>query len=166
MKKQYNAILVLVFLTAFATIGFADKDRNFKADLTGAEEVPPIETDTTGKAKFKVNKDFTEIDFKLEIKNAFGILGVAGAHIHCAPAGENGPVVAFLAGVLPGGLAGKVKINATLSEGNIINDKCGATIAELVESMEDGDTYVNVHSPTNPSGEIRGQISNNSDDDD
>ena len=39
-------------------------------------------------------------------------------------------------------------------------------IAELVDSMEAGDTYVNVHSIANPGGEIRGQISNNTDDDD
>jgi hypothetical protein len=158
MKKHYNAILVLVFLIAFATISFADADRNFKADLTGADEVLSVDTDTTGKAKFKVNKDFTEIKFKLEIKNAIEILGAAGAHIHCAPAGENGPIVTFLAGVVGGGFDGKVKIEATLTDANIVDVECGDSIAGLVDSMEAGMTYVNVHSIDNPGGEVRGQI--------
>lgn len=159
MKKHYNAILVLLILIAFATISFADADRNFKADLTGADEVLSVDTDTTGKAKFKVNKDFTKIKFKLEIKNAFKILGAAGAHIHCAIEGQNGPVVAFLAGVVEGGFDGKVKIEATLTDANIVVEAgCGGSIAELVDSMEDGMTYVNVHSIDNPDGEVRGQI--------
>jgi len=171
MKRFYNSILVLVTLLAVASIGLAGQHRNFKAVLTGDEEVPvPVVTDTTGKAKFVVNRDLTEIRFKLEIKNAFDILGVAGAHIHCAPEGANGPVVAFLAGAIPpNGFAGKVKISAALTDGNILATMCGATIAELVDSMVNGLTYVNVHSSSNPGGEIRGQIrliSDDNDDDD
>ena len=51
-----------------------------------------------------------------------------------------------------------MEIEATLDEGNIINDACGATISELVDSLIDGQTYVNIHSLDNPAGEIRGQI--------
>ncbi len=98
------------------------------------------------------------IEFKLDIRNADGILGAAGAHIHCAPGGANGPVVAFLAGVVPGGFDGKVKLDATLTAANIVNPACGADIALLAESMRAGDTYVNVHSIDFPGGEVRGQI--------
>ena len=83
---------------------------------------------------------------------------MAGAHIHCAPEGENGPVATFLAGAFPGGLDGKVEIEATLTDANIINPACGSTLAELVQAMEAGNTYVNVHSAANPGGEVRGQI--------
>lgn len=136
--------------------GFDDAD--FKAELTGAEEVPPVSTSTTGEAKFIVDPSETEIAFELEVEEAVDVLAEAGAHIHCAPEGENGPVVAFLAGQVPGGFDGHVGQKATLTEANIVNDACGATIAELVESMEDGDTYVNVHSAAHPAGEVRGQI--------
>lgn len=94
----------------------------------------------------------------MKITNGNDILGVAGAHIHCAPAGANGPVVAFLAAPVPGGFDGKVDVGATLTNANIINPACGATVAELLDAMAAGDTYVNVHSPAFPGGEVRGQI--------
>lgn len=139
--------------------GFRHHDLEFRAKLTGDEEVPdPVITDTTGEAEFEVNKKQTAIEFELEVKNAVDILGAAGAHIHCAPFGENGPVVVFLAGEVPGGFDGEVEIKATITEANIVNDACGATLLELIESMKEGNTYVNVHSIANPAGEVRGQI--------
>lgn len=157
MKKLSAAtsILSAVFLASASAYG---GDLEFKAKLTGAEEVPPVETDTTGKAKFEVNDDQTKVEFELEIEKAVNILGVAGAHIHCAPRGENGPVVVFLAGAVPGGFDGEVEIEATFTAANIVNNACGANIQELVQSMKAGSTYVNVHSPAHPGGEIRGQI--------
>lgn len=143
-----------------------DGDLEFKADLTGDQEVPsPVVTETTGEARFKVNSALTEIKFELEIEDAVDILSAAGAHIHCAPADQNGPIVAFLAGEVPGGFDGEVKIEGTLTDANIINTACGATIAELVQSMKDGNAYVNVHSVANPGGEIRGQIAEDDNDD-
>ncbi|NIR48485.1 CHRD domain-containing protein, partial [candidate division KSB1 bacterium] len=135
-----------------------DDDLEFKVDLTGDQEVPPVTTATTGEAEFEVNSDLTEIKFELEIEDAMDILAVAGAHIHCAPANQNGPIVAFLAGEVPGGFDGEVKIEGTLTDANIIDDACGATISELVQSMKDGNAYVNVHSAANPAGEVRGQF--------
>jgi hypothetical protein len=148
------AVLTVLLLTAASSGG-----RNFKADLSGANEVPAVESDTTGRATFHADREETEIRFTLRVRNADGILGAAGAHIHCGPEAENGPIVAFLAGPVVGGLDGSVVIRATLSGENIDDGAgCGSTIAELLDSMRDGDTYVNVHSIANPGGEVRGQI--------
>lgn len=147
------AVLAVLLLTAASNGG-----RNFRADLSGANEVPAVESDTTGRASFHANRAETEIRFTLRIRNAEGILGEAGAHIHCGPEAENGPVVAFLAGVVAGGLDGTVVIRATISDDNIINPACGETISELLDSIRAGNTYVNVHSIANPTGEVRGQI--------
>ena len=160
MKKLITLIAMIAIVMALSGVaqggsgGFSEAD--FRAELSGANEVPPVETNTTGEAAFTVRGD--TIDFELEIINADNIFGVAGAHIHCAPAGVNGPVVAFLAGAVPGGFDGSVEVKATLSVANIVNQSCGADIAELVESMSNGDAYVNVHSPAHPGGEARGQI--------
>ncbi len=157
--KSLTKILLVGTLSMAGTLAFADDELEFKAELSGDQEVPPIDTDTTGEAEFEVNEDLTKIDFKLEIEDAVDILAVAGAHIHCAPEGQNGPVVAFLVGVVPPvGFDGDVEIEATLTTANILNPACGATVAELVDSMLAGATYVNVHSVANPGGEIRGQI--------
>ena len=138
MKKFY--ICSLITAVIFLGSGIANADKEFRAELSGVEEVPPVDTDTTGKAEFEVDDDSEEIEFELEIKKAVDILGAVGAHIHCAPKGENGPIIADLAGIIRGGFEGKVEISATLTDANIQPTNCGDTIAEVVKSMEDGDT--------------------------
>lgn len=151
------SIALLAFL-ALSTSALADRQK-FRADLTGAEEVPvPVMTETSGKARFKVNRNRTRIDFKLEIEDGVRILAGPGGHLHCAPFGANGPVVAFLAAGLPVGYSGDVEIEASLDDGSILNGSCGDTIAELVDSMHLGLVYVNLHSAANPAGEVRGQV--------
>ena len=133
----------------------------FSAALSGDEEVPPVFTNVDGDAFFHVDRFEGTIEFGLVVRENdanVGLLGVAGAHIHCAPAGANGPVAAFLAGDVPGGLVGKVVSKGTLTDANFIDPSCGTTIEELAQSFCDGNAYVNVHSGNNPSGEVRGQI--------
>lgn len=158
MIRKLIAVLGVVVVVALIAGAGGGSGRNFKANLSGAEEVPPVATDTSGKASFHANQAETEISFRLKIKGGDAILGAAGAHIHCAPAGSNGPVAAFLAAAVPGGFNGKVDIKATLTDANIINPACGATVAELLDAMAAGDTYVNVHSTAFPGGVVRGQI--------
>ncbi len=161
-KQIYLAAAMLVASTTALADGL-----KFKATLTGAEEVPmPVVTDTTGEVTFEVNEDLTEINFELSIEDGIRILAGPGGHVHCAPFGKNGPVVAFLAAGLPVGFSGDVEIEATLDEGNIVDRTCGATIAGLVESFMNGNAYVNIHSAGNPAGEIRGQIYLSGDDED
>ena len=161
MKSQL-VVLSLAALFASSSVyggGHSFRNSDFKAELSGAEEVPPVDTSASGEAKFKVNDDETEIEFELEFEDGTGMLGVAGSHIHCAPMGENGPVVVFLAGQIPpAGFDDKYELKATITGNNILNPDCGTTLSELIQSMRDGQTYVNVHSVSNPGGEIRGQI--------
>ena len=161
-EKRFVPILLVIALLALVggvAANPGDDDREFKAVLKGTNEVDPVDTDATGKAEFEVNRDQTKIKFELTIRNATDIFsGDNGAHIHCAAKGVNGPIVAHLEGPIPGGFDGKVEIEATLTAANITNPACGATIADLVQSMRDGRTYVNAHSLAFPGGEIRGQI--------
>lgn len=158
VRRGLVAIAIVLAATLIGVGGVASGGAlQLKANLSGAEEVPPVATDASGKAIFHVNGDRTAIDFKLEF-NGTNLLGVAGSHIHCGAAGVNGPVVVFLAGAVPGGFDGAYQLKATLTQENIVNTACGATLEALVESMQEGNTYVNVHSPAFPGGEIRGQI--------
>lgn len=153
-----TAIVAAILAASTMTAGARRPNPNFRAHLAGDQEVPAVVSATSGTAKFHVDRTLTEMTFRLDIRNADGLLGVAGAHIHCAPEGVNGPVVAFLAQPVPGGLDGRVKISGTLTDADILNPACGENIEELVDAMRAGDAYVNVHSLANPPGEVRGQI--------
>ncbi len=159
-RRRPMLFLVAVVLGACLSAGPALGSGTvvFRADLSGANEVPPVVTDTSGRAKLKVDLDEGTIDFDLRVDDGSALLAVAGAHLHCAPAGVNGPVVAFLAGVVPGGVSGRLRIQATVNGANIINPACGATVLELVDSILAGQVYVNVHSAAFPGGVVRGQL--------
>ena len=159
-------ICLAVAMLAASTMALAD-GAQFTAILTGLEEVPePVVAETTGKARFEANEDRTELEFELEIENGVRILAGPGGHVHCAPFGENGDIVAFLAAGLTVGFNGDVRIEGTLDERNILDDDCGETIEELTESFFAGEAYVNIHSERNPGGEIRGRIYPGGGDDD
>ena len=143
----------------------------FKAKLSGDQEVPEVKTETTGDFKLLVNSDRSKVKFSLRVRDGVGIFGGPGAHIHCAPAGENGPIVAWLAGGLPdgAGLDGRVKLRGMLSDKSIMatpdpksdGATCPALITDidsLIEAAKAGNLYVNVHSFEFMGGVVRGQI--------
>ena len=82
---------------------------------------------------------------------------VVAAHIHCAPEGVNGPVGVTLFLGAPVSMAGVLTRGPILAvdAGNL----CGwLDLDDLIDAMESGDTYVNVHTLQNVGGEIRGQL--------
>ena len=68
--------------------------KHFSAVLTGDNEVPPVNTDATGKIKLFANPQQSTLDYQLSISDLNGV--VTGAHIHKGSIGTNGPVVATL----------------------------------------------------------------------
>jgi hypothetical protein len=129
---------------------------NFRTHLTGAEEVPAVVTGAQGQAIFKLSADGSSLSYKLNVSN---VESVVQAHIHLGPAGANGPVVAFLFGPVPGG----VDATGRLASGSIEADDLTGPLAdqplsELIDAIEAGGAYVNVHTVDHPGGEIRGQL--------
>jgi hypothetical protein len=154
MKK---ALLVAAVLLALGTTAHADSKREFQARLTGDQEVPPVVTDATGRFEIKVDRDFTSGEYTLRVNDG---VRLTQAHFHCGSAGNNGPVIVFLAGFHAPGwdVDGKWVSNATITNANIVNTTCGATLAEIFEQARAGNVYVNVHSVANPAGVVRGQL--------
>src|SRR5688572_8446983 len=93
-------LLAALVLMAISVPALGENRLKFAADLTGASEVPPVQTATTGNVEVEFNADATAADFELEV---FDGLAVTQAHLHCGAAGQNGPVVVFLFGFIPGG---------------------------------------------------------------
>ena len=179
MKKIPRTVL-LVMVALLATAGIAGAAvANYRTHLSGDNEVPPagvvIETNAQGQAIFQLSPDGTELSYKLIVAN---IENVFQAHIHIGPAGVNGPIAVWLyPSTTPGaGPLGQGRIQGPIAEGtitaaNLINQgQTGVTtIAQLIEAIEAGNAYVNVHTndgvgDTNtgpgdfPGGEIRGPI--------
>jgi hypothetical protein len=151
------ALTVCVVAAGLVMAGMAGADELFKATLTGDQEVPPVTTETSGKAFFSLNKDQTAIEFQLHVSDG---VRITQSHIHCGPPGVNGPIIIFLGGLHAAGLNidGKWVSNATITDTSIVNTACGATLAAIAEQMRNGNTYANVHSVAHPGGEIRGLI--------
>src|ERR687896_733972 len=148
MKKLPMALLILVALLTLSSIALilsvsADptaqvEQNNFTAQLSGDKEVPPRTTDATGQATFQLSAE-TQLDFTL---NLVDIKNVVAAHIHCAPAGENGAVGVTLSGpVTPG----EDSVQGTITAPDAENGCGWADVAAVVAAMESGNAYVNVH---------------------
>jgi hypothetical protein len=153
----FTIALVLGSAIALATISstniaFAKHEQ--VASLSGQEEVPPVDTQATGMAEFTPVIPTNEtVDFNV---NATNIQGVTAGHIHQGAVGENGEVVVPLFNFdTPQDM---VSENGTITAEMLTGPMEGMTIADLINAMKEGNTYVNIHTEQNPNGEIRGQL--------
>lgn len=133
---------------------------NFNTHLSGDEEVPPVNTQAQGQAIFQLSKDGSFLSYKLIAAN---IENITQAHIHLAPAGVNGGVVAWLypsappAQLIPGRFSG-VLAEGTITSDDLVGALAGMSLEDLITEITDGNTYVNIHTSQYPGGEVRGQI--------
>jgi hypothetical protein len=157
MRYAQRSLALLTFSLCAASLVVLGAGHNpiLRAHLTGGAEVPPAETDATGQAIFRLNKDGTSLHYRLIVAN---IENVTQAHIHMAPAGVNGPVVAFLFGPVAGVSDSGVIAEGDITAADLTGPLAGEPLSALVESIQAGNAYVNVHTVAIPSGEIRGQI--------
>jgi hypothetical protein len=163
VKLLVIAVIILSVISLSAAV-----NRNFRTHLTGDEEVPVRVTNAQGQAIFQLSRDGSELSYRLIAAN---IENVIASHIHLGPAGENGPVVAFLFGPVDagGGRFNGVLSTGTITSADLVGPLAGQTLDDLLEQMRAGNTYVNVHTNDGvgeintgpgdfPGGEIRGQI--------
>ncbi len=148
-----------LLLIALAPVVGGDSNREFKASLNGYLEVPSISTGA--RASFRAELKGDTLTYRLSIRD-FSEAPLF-SHIHFARPDVNGGVAAFLCG---GGGKPACPANGTVTGTIVMTDVvgpagqgiAGGEFGELVRAMRNGATYVNVHSPTYPSGEIRGNI--------
>jgi len=106
--------------------------------LSGANEVPPVNTSSAGTGIITINADRT-------VSGSINVTGMSptAAHIHEAAPGVNGPVIVPLA--KSGDTTFTVPANAKLTDAQYASFKAG-------------NLYVNVHSAAHPGGEVRAQL--------
>jgi len=120
-----------------------EMDKGFYSFLTTAEETSPVTGSTaTGFAVMKVSQDKKSLWIELIADSLTSFPG--GAHIHYGAAGSAGGVIINLTSLIKDNrIAGTVAITPGLAD-----------------TLMSGMAYLNLHTAMNPSGEIRGQISN------
>jgi hypothetical protein len=166
MKKLAVGALLVAALALLAFAGNAasqQKNHLIVTQLSGANEVPPVDTQARGVAIVAPSSHSNTIFYALIVAN---IEGVTQAHIHCGADGVNGPVVAFLFGPEPEGVTTNGVLAAgTVTESEVIprpdSPECPGGVADmddLIAKILSGEAYVNVHTLENPPGEIRGQL--------
>lgn len=136
-----------------------DKPKIFTAHLSA--EAPGVISTATGQAIFKVSKDGESIHYKLIVAN---INDVLMAHIHLRPENsQNGPIVVWLypsappASLIPGRSDG-ILAEGDFTADNFVGPLAGMSFSDLLNGIQSGLTYVNVHTTTYPGGEIRGTL--------
>ena len=137
-----------------------DDGKTFRATLTGREEVPPVTTDGSASAVFRLRDDGS---IAYELRATGPLVGVTQAHIHLGAYIQNGPVVAFLLPLHSEGTnfeRGDLIARGTLVDSNVIARLPGfePSISNLVQRMRQGRAYANLHTTNNQAGEVRGQI--------
>jgi hypothetical protein len=113
---------------------------NYKADLTGGAQVPPITSKGSGTLQATYDPASKKLTYTVNYKDLSG--PATAAHFHGpAAAGANAGVA--LPAAAP--LTSPIKGEATLTD---------AQAADLAA----GRWYFNIHTAANPPGEIRGQV--------
>lgn len=132
----------------------------YTTPLFGHEETSSPGTHAHGVAQLRLSADGTELSYRLVVAN---IEDVLMAHIHVGEPGADGPVVAWLypsappPQLIPGTTQG-VLATGTITADDLVGPLDGMALPDLLDAMDAGSTYVNVHTSANPGGEIRGQL--------
>jgi len=135
--------------------------KNVHARLIGFEEVPANVTPATGDFSATIDETAKTITFTLTFSGLEGT--TTASHIHVGQFDVAGGVSAFLCG---GGSKPACPASGTVTGTIIASDVIGPVpqgvdpgdFDKLVQAIEAGKAYVNVHSSRFPGGEIRGQI--------
>ncbi|MGI8658032.1 MAG: CHRD domain-containing protein [Candidatus Limnocylindria bacterium] len=152
--------LVLGLLAVLAVSPVAAATADLTATLSGDQEVPPVATAATGSATVSIDTDAasgSQLCYDLT-STALEGGAVVGAHIHEGAAGANGSVVVTLQAAIDG--SGSAS-SACAPDSDIDFATAGdADVATLLADIaaNPANYYVNVHTESNPGGEIRGQL--------
>jgi Cu/Zn superoxide dismutase len=145
-----NALVSALALVAalVVTVGASARPQaqtiQIRTVMNAAQEVPSPTGDVSN-AQGTFAATVTKTDTGASVSWQLSFSGLTGnaiaAHIHTGAPGSPGPVVLALCGPCSSPASGT-----------------GNLASAALQALEAGTAYVNVHTPTNPGGEIRGQL--------
>ena len=167
-RVQLAGMVALV--AALAVVGVAvagGGERDLRERLSGYEEVPALSTTGSGDFRAEIERFDDEIHYRLSYRGLES--AVTQSHIHFGQEAVNGGISVFLCSNLGNGPEGTqacpaapATISGTIGPEDVIGPtnqgiELGA-YDELLDAIEAGITYVNVHTTGRPGGEIRAQL--------
>jgi Cu/Zn superoxide dismutase len=141
-----NKRLALFIVSLAFLVADAHGQLLFTAALDSTQEVPAPTPPAggTGTGWFSLNEDRTELTYHITVNGLSG--GINAAHFHNAPPGVSGGVVRA------------ISFTGATASGVWKNTDTQALTDSMVRELLRGRVYVNLHTSTNPAGEIRGQL--------
>jgi hypothetical protein len=147
--------------------------RSIREVLTGSEEVPIVLTGGRGTFTATINREGTELEYKLTYSGLEA--DATQAHIHIGQPRINGGISVFLcantppitpppapASVPPPCPLREGEVEGVLSAEDVIGPASQGVVAgdfdRLLQAIRSGNTYANVHTVRSPGGEIRSQL--------
>jgi hypothetical protein len=161
--NMHRRVLIVLAACAFL-VGCGDDDNGptspssaplvFTAILSPAEEVPAItNAESSGHGAAQITVTGSTADVYFQLTGFPGDTRIQGAHIHPGGAGVNGPVVVgtpiTAAAMVP-------LVNGTVEYRTEGIPVTAATLQAMIANP--AGFYFNVHSPLNPGGFARGQL--------
>jgi CHRD domain len=130
----------LAMAAAFGLTPALAETMNFRADLKGSSEVPPVNSAGTGNLTATYDTSTKRLSWRGTVSGLSG--NATAAHFHGpAEPGKNAGVLVPAPNVTTGPFEGP----ATLTD-------------EQARHLTAGHTYFNIHTAANPQGELRGQV--------
>ena len=111
----------------------------FNVTLAGDQEVPMVDSMSSATAVVEVDQSLPAFKVTLD---ASMVMGATAAHVHDGDIGTNGGVAFGL---------------TDMGDGTFVLNQTDLTTG-LLNDLLSGEWYLNVHTASNPSGEVRGQI--------
>lgn len=141
-SPTFSMKLASVAISALLLSGTASLAEMVKmtATLDGAQQSPAVATDGKGSAEVTFDTDTKKLEWTIEYSGLSSAPAAGHFHGPADPGANAGVAVPF-----EGNLASPIKGSATLTD---------AQAADLLA----GKYYINLHTPANKGGEIRGQV--------
>lgn len=143
-----DQMVIATAMVSFSGLADAASAQAFTAELSGAQEVPPVMTPATGSVAVTLEGDTLRVygDFSGLSSPLFEIAD-SPAHVHAAAPGENGGVV-FI-----------VNVTAAMDNRSGLFTLVTELSAEERMDFLAGRYYLNIHTEDHQGGELRAQLS-------
>ena len=160
MSLRKSLVAVVLTGVVSASAASAATQLEYRAGLSGEQETANVATITKGSVRIVFDTRLTQFAVLLTVRDG---VQITAAHIHCAEAGQNGPIITTLFAGPTQDVDGTL-VNETFDNSDVSTQSCGPdafeinNVASLLAALRKDLLYINVHSGANPPGEIRGQL--------